>query len=491
MKIVKTETLIIGAGPAGLATAMELSKAGKEFILIERQASVGGLSKTYTFTESDGLTFYTDNGPHRFFSKNPHLYKFIEDILHEKWIKVRRQTRQFIDGKFYDYPVNAPQALRNLGTSKAIRMGIDYAIAKLHYGLFRKKIASFEDYVVANFGRSLGEFSMINYTEKIWGISAKDIHPDWAAQRIKGLSFISLLKEAGAKLFVAGGGRKKPKSLIDTFYYPAQGTGLIYETIKTRLLEKGYRVLLNTAPKTFQHANGTIYSVVVDSPEGELLFECKQVVESIPMTEFVKMLRPLPPKPILESLAKLRHRSQVYLFVTLNKESVTPDQWIYFPSKHVPIGRVSEMKNFSSHMSPPGKTSLFIEYFCFEGDEVWNMNAEQLFAYTLPYILEAGLFTAAEVRNYYMIKQKNVYPIYDLHYKEYLSVVKNYLDTFTNLFYIGRPGRFRYNNQDHSLEMGMLAAKSIIDGTHYDIESVGEEKEYFEKGTVPSGTTGA
>src|SRR3989344_7598280 len=181
MRKIFTDTLIIGAGPAGMAAAMELSKEKKDFIVIEKESRVGGLSKTYEFREAD-LIFRTDNGPHRFFSKNTYLYKFIEDLLNEKWIQVNRQTRQYINGKFYDYPINAFQALKNVGILQAFRMGFDYIWAKIVYRLRKKPIENFADYVYANFGKTLGRFNMINYTEKIWGMPAEYIHIDWAGQ---------------------------------------------------------------------------------------------------------------------------------------------------------------------------------------------------------------------------------------------------------------------------------------------------------------------
>jgi protoporphyrinogen oxidase len=172
----------------------------------------------------------------------------------------------------------------------------------------------------------------------------------------------------------------------------------------------------------------------------------------------------------------------VYLFVTLNKESLSKDQWIYFPSKEVPFGRVSEMRNFCNTMSPKGKTSLFIEFFCTEGDDIWSMNKGELFELSFPFIEAAGLFNKADVRDIYHFKLKNVYPVYDVGYREHAERVKEYLDSFSNMYAIGRPGRFRYNNQDHSLEMGILAARSIIEGFRHDIESVGIENEYYENG---------
>lgn len=482
VKNITTETLIIGAGPAGMACAMELSKSDKKFVLVERDASVGGLAKTYTFTESDGSVFYTDNGPHRFFSKNPYLYEFIGDLLKEDWITVHRQTRQYLDGKFYDYPINALQALRNVGLIKAARIFIDYVIAKIQYGVFKKPIKNFEDYVVANFGRTLGEFNMINYTEKIWGIDAKEIHPDWAKQRIKGLDLFAIVKNLFQRVFSSS--KNAPKSLVDTFYYPYKGTGQIYETIKNSLVAKGYQILLETSPQKISKKDGDFITIVRGADGEDIEIRSKYLVESVPIVEFMKLLDMKSSADVSGALGHLRYRSQVYLFVTLNKDSLTKDQWIYFPAKDVPIGRVSEMKNFSSYMSPKGKTSLFIEFFCFENDEVWNMDAKKLFEYALPWCEQSGLFTRNDVRSYYRIEKKNVYPIYDLPYQEYLQKIKNHLDAIPNLFFIGRPGRFRYNNQDHSLEMGIMAAQSIIDGKKYDIESVGEEKEYFESGKL-------
>ncbi|MDE0731349.1 MAG: hypothetical protein OSB36_10520, partial [Longimicrobiales bacterium] len=211
---------------------MELCRSGESATIIERDAKIGGLAKTLTFTEGEDV-FHTDVGPHRFFSKNEYLYAFIEDLLHDEWRKVPRVTRQYIEGKFYDYPVAPLQVLKNIGLMKAMKMAAGYAHALLQFGLLRKEVVNFEDYVVSNFGRTLAEFSMINYTEKIWGIPASTIHPDWARQRIQGLSLISVVKNALRP------SKSGPKSLVDEFFYPRMGTGQIYEQIGTRLQEVG------------------------------------------------------------------------------------------------------------------------------------------------------------------------------------------------------------------------------------------------------------
>ena len=482
----KTETLIIGAGPAGMSAAMDLSKHGKDFVVVEKDSKVGGLSKTYEIVEEDGSKFLTDNGPHRFFSKNPYLYEFIEGLLGEEWIEVKRQTRQYIDGVFFEYPINFKQVLRDIPFTKLFRMGLDYIWAFVRYKLFKKEIKTFKDHVYANFGKTLGEFNMINYTEKIWGVPADTLHPDWAKQRIKGLNLRSILmnavKRVGKKSTKGG-----PKSLVDVFYYPQFGTGLIYDTIEKKLRDDGYSILKNSEPLKIHHHGRYISHLEIKNSDGTIsTIEADNIVESVPVVHFLDLLDPPPPSNVLKARDALRYRSQVYVFLTLDRETVTDDQWIYFPSKNIPIGRMSEMKNFSKEMSPAGKTSLFVEYFCFEGDDLWNMDDDALVAKTIEELVKTGFIEGSEVRKGYVIRKKDVYPVYDLEYQKHLKVIMDYIDSFENLYAIGRPGRFRYNNQDHSLEMGFLAAKGILDGKKYDFDSVGAEDEYYEKGSVPT-----
>lgn len=464
--------LVLGAGPAGMATAIELHKAKKKFVLVEKDFNVGGLSKTYKFGK-----FYTDNGPHRFFSKNKFLYEFIEDLLGQDWIKVNRCTRQFIDGKFYDYPINAVQAFRNIGFSKTSRMLFDYAIATYQYKIKKKKIRNFEDYIVANFGRTLGEFNMLNYTRKQYGFDCSQLHSDWAKQRIKGLNFREALMNAIKKSFNFKS-TDTPKTLVDQFYYPSKGTGLIYDRIKERI-EKENQILLNTWPVKIKSIRNKIVSVELNNGK---IIRINKLVSSIHVDTFLSLLDPKPPNEIIKAVNKLRYRSEIFLFLTINKNRVTKDQWIYFPEENVPLFRMSEMKNFSKYMSPKGKTSLLVEYFCWKDDEIWNKSKKDLTNLTVENLEKMGFIKKKDVIHSYLIKQEKTYPVYDVNYKRYLKIVSKYLDKYKNLIYIGRPGRFKYTNQDHSLEMGFLAARSIIENRRINVEDVGSEKEYFESG---------
>ena len=471
--------LVLGGGPAGMFCALELSKAGRMLTVVEKDDCVGGLSRTLDFNFR-GESWRTDIGPHRFFSKNQYLYGLIKEVLGVEWIKVDRFTRFYVNGRFFKYPVEIKNALLGVGPYIAFRMGFDYAVEKAKGALARDEPRSFEDYVVRNFGRTLGEFNMLNYTEKIWGIPCSRINPDWAVQRIKGLSVYSTLKNAVMK------SKDSPKTLVDQFYYPKNGAGMLYERIGKKVASEGSRILLNSQPERITHEGGRIMSVLVKTPDGVEEFSPRQLVSSIPIMKLASLLEPKPPAEVFEALKKLRYRALVCVFILVDRPSVGRDNWVYFPDKTIPFGRVSEMKNFSRVMSPEGKTSLFVEFFCFEGDDVWNAPDENVFNIAVESLHKTGFLNGRDALKYYVLRIPGAYPVYDLEYRDNLRKVKDYLNGFANLQYIGRSGRFKYTNQDHSIEMGILAARNIIEGAQkYDLEEVGTENDYFEKGYIP------
>ncbi len=470
------DVVILGAGPAGMAAAMELSKAGRHVTIIEKDAIVGGLAKTLVFEESDGK-YRTDIGPHRFYSKNPYLYTFIEEVIGEEWKQVPRLTRFVVGGKFYLYPIRIGNLLRQLPPWTMFRMLTDYAYECVRRLIAPRPQKSFEDYVVSKFGRTLAGFNMLQYTEKIWGIPCSQTSIDWAKQRIGGLSIWTALRKAITK-------RGGPKTLVDTFYYPSLGTGLIYTSVQKRIEAMGAEVLTSSQPLVIHRTADRVTEVMIETPQGKRTLHPKHLISSIPITRCIHLFDPPPPPQVLESAAHLRFRSQVYLFLTIDRPSVTKDNWIYFPDKSIPFGRIAEMRNFSSHMCPPGKTSLFVEFFCFKNDPIWNATKEELFEKTIFYLEQFGFLKRTEVQSIHHFRKEHVYPLYDLSYAKHVETVLHWMDNLANFTAIGRPGRFRYTNQDHSLEMGILAARSLLTGSRF-ADTVGKENEYFEQGSLP------
>lgn len=449
---IKHDTLILGAGPAGLAAALELSKAGHDFLVIEKSESVGGLARTLQFGD-----FRTDIGPHRFVSDNLDLCHFLEGLLKDHWLKVHRRTKFFIHNKFFLYPVDVKNALLNVGFSRAMRIIFDYAIERFKKISFKKRTVTFQEQVISDFGRSLAEFNMINYTEKVWGLPCSQISADWLKQRINGLSLGQVVKKA---LFRSTS--KIPKTLTDEFYYPDQGSGLIYDRIKDQIHSNSPDFLKpNSHPVQILHDGGNITEISFDSSGKSCTAQPKNVISTMPITEFVQLLRPKAPSAVLEAAQKLKFRSHVSLFLSVNKESIFPDQWIYFPEQDIPFARVTEPRNFSSKMSPPGKTSLLIEFFCWENDEIWNASAKDLFEKSMDSLEKLHFIKKRETTDYFLHREKFAYPVYDLNYKTNLEKVTSYLERFRNLQCIGRSGSFRYNNQDQAYEMGISAARRV------------------------------
>jgi len=469
------ETLILGAGPAGLAAAFELHKAGRSLTIIEKNREIGGLSRTFQYGG-----FHTDVGPHRFFSQNQYLYGLIGDLLGDRWRKVNRLTRFYINGRFLRYPIELKNALLQVGILRAAKIILDYFFQRIKKLFLRIHPVSFEEQIISDFGESLARLNMLNYTEKVWGLPCSRISPDWARQRIKGLSLKEVIKNALIK------SKSKPKTLVDQFYYPDTGTGLIYEKIKERILSNLATNELVVKTKSFPikiiHDNTKIVEVCIDNEGKNEFYQPENVISSVPITELVNLLDPCPPDEILEAARHLRFRSHISVFITLNKLEVFKDQWIYFPDKEIPFGRIMEPKNFSLKMSPHGKSSLLIEFFCWENDLIWNSSKEVLIELCMPWLEKLSFINSKEIIESFLHKEKYAYPVYDLEYKEWLGKIKGYLRRLENLQLIGRGGCFMYNNQDHALEMGILSARNIIENKHQDIEEIGAAQVYFEQG---------
>ncbi len=461
--------IIMGAGPAGLACGYELSNREIEVSVLEKDDMVGGISRTINYKG-----YYFDVGGHRFFTKYSEVEKLWHLILGERFLRVSRLSRIYYRNKFFYYPLRPLNALLGVGFLDTFLIILSYIKSKLFPYKEEKTI---EEWVSNRFGKRLYNIFFKTYTEKVWGIPCSQIGSEWSAQRIKGLSLSSAIRNALIKPK-----SKKIKTLIQEFEYPVLGPGMMYNTFKENIEKSNSKVLLNSEVISINHKNGRINSVTVKNKRNNEVYkiEGSDFVSSIPISTLIKRVNPQPPELVLKAADKLRYRGLLVVNVIINKRSLFPDNWIYIHSPDVRLGRIQNPKNWSRYMvSDLNKTTLGLEYFCFKTDDLWNLPDNEMIAFAVDELEKIKIAKAEDVEDGFVFRMPNAYPVYEIGYKEYLDVIKRYLSQFENLQVIGRCGMYKYNNMDHSIITGLLAARNIL-GEKHDIWRVNEGEEYLE-----------
>ncbi len=467
-----TKTIIIGAGPAGLTAAHELLALGQSAEVYEKDAVVGGISRT---AEYRGYRF--DIGGHRFFTKVPAVQDLWEEVLGEDFLERPRLSRIYYNDKFFDYPLKPLNALRGLGLIEAGRVGLSYLWAQL---VPHPVEDNFEEWVSNRFGRRLYEVFFKTYTEKVWGMPCTEISADWAAQRIKNLDLFKAVKNA---IIGAAGDQEVITTLIGRFHYPRLGPGMMWERLAERLEASGTPVHMETPVKRLHHRDSRITALTVETAAagGEQELQADHVISSMPLRELLSSFSPPPPAEILDAANRLRYRDFLTVVLIVEREEVFPDNWIYIHSPEVRVGRVQNFKNWSPEMVPDtSATSLGLEYFVQQGDDLWSSPDEDLLELGAREMGVLGLVSASDVVDGTVVRMPKAYPVYDDAYKEALALIRGYLASFPNLQVIGRNGQHRYNNQDHSMLAGMLAARNGGGETH-DVWAVNVEQQYHEE----------
>ncbi|MCX7015373.1 MAG: NAD(P)/FAD-dependent oxidoreductase [Candidatus Sumerlaeota bacterium] len=458
--------LVLGAGPAGLAAAYELAKAGRSVTVLEKSDHVGGLAAT---VEREGNRF--DIGGHRFFTTNAEVWSLWEEMLGGSFLRVNRASRIYYGGRFFHYPLRPLEALARLGPWTAAAILASYLRQKIHP---YQRPETLEQWVCNKFGRRLYEIFFRPYTEKVWGVPCSEISAQWAAQRIKGLSVGALL----GNMFSLDS-RRGAKSLIECFHYPRKGPGQLYEALRAFIEDKGHRVALEREAQAIEHdGRGRVGAVVVDTPDGPERIEAAAVLSSIPIHELVLRLSPPAPPDVQDAARRLRYRDFLVVNLVLNRESVFPDQWLYIHEPSTRVARIQNYKNWSAGMiADPRRTTLGMEYFCTRGDDLWNARDEALVALAASELDRIGLARAADVVEGFVARRAHAYCLHDTAHKQSLKTVKRHLAGFANLQTMGRAGMFKYNNQDHSILTGLLAARNVL-GARHDLWSVNIDAEY-------------
>ncbi|MEO8745201.1 MAG: NAD(P)/FAD-dependent oxidoreductase [Candidatus Dormiibacterota bacterium] len=472
----RPRVVIMGAGPAGLTAAYELFKHDVHVTILEKDPKqVGGLART---AEHNGYRF--DIGGHRFFSKNDEVEDTWTEILGSEMLTRGRLSRIYYRGKFFAYPLKAFNALWSLGGIETVRCLSSYAWARVRPV---KNPRSFEDWVRNQFGWRLYSIFFKTYTEKVWGISTRELSADWAAQRIKSLDMWLVLRTA----LLPG---RKPKNrgevvttLIDKFRYPRFGPGQMWERVARISQERGQPVLMGRSVEAIKHSGGRVRTVATRTATGALEDHTgTDFISSIPMRELIARLDPPAPEAVRRAADSLSYRDFISIALMIDRPDVFPDNWIYIHDPSVRVGRIQNFKNWSPDMVPDqSKTCLGLEYFCFEGDGLWTMDDKALVALAAQELAQLGISPADKVFDGVVVRMPKAYPVYDDTYQAKVDVVRAYLARdLPNLHLIGRNGMHKYNNQDHSMMTALLVARNIATGSDFDPWKVNADAVYHE-----------
>ncbi|MBZ0253946.1 MAG: hypothetical protein K8I02_11460, partial [Candidatus Methylomirabilis sp.] len=415
------------------------------------------------------------HGPHRFHSGEAWLIEHLKEVTDNKLVMRDRISRIFLMNRWFDYPLKAENVLRTLPIPVLVKAFWDFGVQKIRNLISKPQDRNFEEWVMSRFGKTLYELFFGVYTEKTWGLPCTDISADWASQRI---SILSLWDAVVKTLFKSE--KNTPRSYVSKFYYPEDGgIGQLCVSYAEKVRKFGGKVMLGTVPTriTFD-ANGDLDTVEYVEDGKTVSRRPAYVVSTMPIQPLMLIMDPKPPKEILDPALQLHYRALVFIYVFLNKDRVTHDNWIYVPEQEHIINRISEFKNFCDSTCPPGKTAVCCEITCEFEDEIWNMEEEKIVEHTVDDLVSIGLIKRSEVIGHHRIFLRHAYPIYDHHYKGRLEPALEFIKKIGRLDTSGRQGLFKYNNMDHSVNMGVKVGMKLL-GKEEDHMKVASGEEYF------------
>jgi len=501
----RPHTVVVGAGPAGLTAAYQLVKRGAPVTVIEGDAMVGGISRTAV---REGWRF--DIGGHRFFTKVPEVEALWHEILPQGDFLMRpRMSRIYYNGKLFDYPLKAGNALGNLGVLEAIRCVLSYVWARVRPP---KDQSTFEGWVSARFGWRLYRIFFKTYTEKLWGRSATELQSDWAAQRIKNLSLSSAVINA---IFPSRNKSNDITTLIEEFQYPKYGPGMMWERCTDLVTGRGGDVVLETKVRTINREPGRGvtgvtavvtggYGAGAGAPEPSrsdlgttVRYGCDELVSTMPLSSLILAMDPPAPPAVQAAARDLKYRDYLTVALVVPESVGFPDNWIYIHSPEVKVGRIQNYGSWSPYLVKDGRTCLGLEYFVFQDDETWSMPDDELIELAKRELAQLNLVRPEQVEQGFVVRMPKAYPFYDRAYAGNIATIREWIESeVPNVHPVGRNGMHRYNNQDHSMFTAMLSVENILDGAGHDVWAVNVEEDYHEAGprpdvAVPAAPSGA
>ncbi len=464
---------IIGAGAAGLTAAYQLSKAGYSVSVFEASPQIGGLARSIPLWNQT-----VDLGPHRFFSNDKRINSLWLEVAGKDYVLVDRLTRIYYKNRYFHYPLKPVDALKKLGLLEACRCMLSYIASRLRTILKSRhnKIDSFEQWVTARFGKRLFEIFFKTYSEKLWGIGCHELDADFAAQRIKKLTLLEAIKDA---LSITS--KNKHKTLVDRFAYPTQGTGMVYERMAEKVQQNGGSVHLQTAVTSINYTEQAKPQLTLSNGETQSF---DHIISTMPITLLLKAL-PSVPQPVLLAAKQLTFRNTILVFLKVEASDLFPDNWLYIHSDNLKMGRITNFRNWAPSLYQDEQaTILSLEYWCYKEDPEWQLDNEQLINQAKQEIRQTGLIGEAAITAGHVEKLPRCYPVYKTGYKAHMDTIIAHLQTLEWLTLIGRYGSFKYNNQDHSILMGMLAAENLIHGSAHDLWEINTDYENYQESSV-------
>ena len=460
----KKTIAVIGAGPAGLTTAYLLSKKGFKVDVYEAGTHVGGLARSFKLWNQ-----IVDLGPHRFFTKNKKVDNLWLSLAGNDYKNVIRLTRILYKKKFFYYPLKPFNAFFTLGPTEALRCLLSYFVAKINSP---QQIKSFKDWVSNRFGNRLFTIFFKSYSEKLWGISTADLDADFAAQRIRKLSLSQALINSFSR------SETIHKTLADTFKYPIDGAGLIYERMKDEIEKFGNRIFFNTPVEKVIVKNKIVTGIQI--VDGETV-NYDHVVSTMPISLLVKQIDEAP-EEIKTKADSLKFRNTILVYLLIDSCNLFPDQWLYIHSPELKTGRITNFRNWVPELyGKDENTIIAMEYWCYSHDEIWSMQDQQIIKQASDEFALTGLLKSANIIDGKVVRINKCYPVYESGYREKLQPVETFLDSLSNLSVIGRYGAFKYNNQDHSIYMAILAAENITENAGHNLWAVNTDYEDYQE----------
>jgi len=460
---------VIGAGPAGLTAAYSLAKRGRDVEVFEESNAVGGMAKTLPMWGQ-----LVDLGSHRFFSSDPRVNKLWLEVIGQDYSMIDRLTRIYYRESFFDYPLKPFNALRGLGLWESLRCIYSYVSAQISPPT---DTSTFEGWVTSRFGSRLFGIFFKSYSEKLWGISCKELDADFAAQRIKKLSLFAAVKSA----FLGNIGSKH-KTLVDVFAYPHWGTGVAYDRMADKIAEMGGKVYLNSPVFSVHPISSQNSAPRVKFSDGSSR-AYDHVISTMPITHLAERMGA--PEDVCAHVKQLKFRNTILVYLRVDGESPFPDQWLYLHSANLQSGRITNFKNWVPTINKGQQdTILCLEYWCYDHDPIWLSDENDLVQLAMKEIYLTGLVPHGKVKEGRVVRMPKSYPVYAAGYKNHLKPVETYLSAQEGISAIGRYGAFKYNNQDHSILMGLLAAENITEDARHNLWELNTDYEYQESSKI-------